>query len=176
MSERLTEQTVIEQGGWHPRYARVLVIQEVGAEDAVVVVDGNGDGAELELEHWLLTDAGWLSGSSQGIGPLDDDRRLLTSGWYGGAGYALGVAAAGETVAVEWDDQARQATANAFGVWSCIFPGLEEPEHRALAEVRRLAANSVNSGGFFVRGPAATIGPPFDVPRIAEHRHNEEPS
>ena len=57
MDEALSAQTVIESGGWHPRYARVLLILQLG-DEALVLVDGNGDGAEVESEQWFLTDEG----------------------------------------------------------------------------------------------------------------------
>ena len=35
------------------------------------LVDGNGDGSELEAEHWLWQQGAWQSGGSSGVGPLD---------------------------------------------------------------------------------------------------------
>ena len=66
----LSADAVIHVGGWHPRYARVLLIEH-DEQDAVILVDGNGDGAELELEYWHRGDDGrWLGGSTSGYGPL----------------------------------------------------------------------------------------------------------
>jgi len=45
----LTGDEVLAHGGWHPRYARVLAIASDGGY-GFAVVDGNGDGAELEAE------------------------------------------------------------------------------------------------------------------------------
>lgn len=47
----LSADAVIMVGGWDPRYARVLLIEHE-ENNALVLVDGNGDGAELELEYW----------------------------------------------------------------------------------------------------------------------------
>jgi hypothetical protein len=78
MDEALNAQTVVERGGWHPRYARVLFILQLG-DEGLVLVDGNGDGAEVESDQWFLTDEGWVAGSSSGIGPFDG-RPLWTWG------------------------------------------------------------------------------------------------
>lgn len=44
----LSADAVVGAGGWHPQYARVLLIEH-DDRNAVVLVDGHGDGAELEL-------------------------------------------------------------------------------------------------------------------------------
>ena len=67
----LSAAEIIRIGGWNPRYARVLLIEH-DHDFAVVLVDGNGDGAELELEYWQRdADGLWHGGSSSGHGPLD---------------------------------------------------------------------------------------------------------
>jgi len=43
----LSPDVVIRYGGWDPRYARVLLIEH-DDDQALILVDGNGDGAELE--------------------------------------------------------------------------------------------------------------------------------
>jgi hypothetical protein len=59
----LSEDAIIRIGGWHPRYTRVLLIEH-DEDDAIVLIDGNGDGAELELEYWHReTDGTWRGGS-----------------------------------------------------------------------------------------------------------------
>jgi hypothetical protein len=87
VTDRLTEERVITQGGWHPDYARVLLIQEVG-DEAIVRVDGNGDGADVEREQWFLTDGGWAAGSSGGVGAFDR-RPLWTWGSIGVDSYVI---------------------------------------------------------------------------------------
>ncbi len=66
----LSAEAIIRTSGWHPGYARVLLIEQAG-DFAVVLVDGNGDGAELELEYWQRdADGLWRGGSSSGYGSL----------------------------------------------------------------------------------------------------------
>jgi hypothetical protein len=138
MDEALSAQTVIESGGWHPRYARVLLILQLG-DEALVLVDGNGDGAEVESEQWFLTDEGWVAGSSGGIGPFDG-RSLWSWGWRSGSGYLVGCASPGETVTVEWRREVQQATANDLGIWAAVFPG--QPPPRPAAEALGRAPNN----------------------------------
>jgi hypothetical protein len=105
-----------------------------------VLVDGNGDGAEVESEQWFWTDEGWVAGSSNGIGPLDN-RALWSWGWRSGSGYAVGCASPHQAVTVEWHGELREATANHMGIWAAIFPGQEPP--RPAAEVFRRAPSGV---------------------------------
>lgn len=49
--KELSGRALISAGGWHRRYARVLLVQQLG-DEAIVLVDGNGDGAEVEAENW----------------------------------------------------------------------------------------------------------------------------
>ena len=66
----LSEDALIRLGGWHPRYARVLLIEH-DADYAIALIDGNGDRAELELEHWChYSDGFWRGGSTSGHGQL----------------------------------------------------------------------------------------------------------
>jgi hypothetical protein len=115
----LSEDAVIRTGGWHSRYARVLLIEH-DEDDAIVLVDGNGDGAELELEYWHRdVDGTWGGGSTGGHGPLD----LLPSGESWDAGEfvaALGQVAPGTEVTIEYGGHAYHRTANEFGVWGLI--------------------------------------------------------
>ena len=68
----LTADALVAAGGWNPRYARVLLIADDG-HDAVILIDGNGDGAELELEYWQREPDGiWHGGSTSGHGSLDE--------------------------------------------------------------------------------------------------------
>jgi hypothetical protein len=115
----LSEDVIIRTGGWHPRYARVLLIEH-DDKDAVVLVDGNGDGAELELEYWHREiDGTWRGGSSGGHGPLD----LLSSSESWDAGEfvaALGRVAPGTHVTVAYGGRGYHRTANEFGLWGLI--------------------------------------------------------
>jgi hypothetical protein len=57
----LTAEEVIADGGWHPRYARVIAL---ASDDGYgfALVDGNGDGSELEAEAWTRRDGTWGCG------------------------------------------------------------------------------------------------------------------
>ena len=62
----LSADGIIMTGGWHLSYARVVLIEQ-DHDDAVVLVDGNGDGAELELEYRHRdVDGLWYCGSTAG--------------------------------------------------------------------------------------------------------------
>ena len=115
----LTEDDIVRQGGWHPRYARVLLIEH-DDDDAVVLVDGNGDGAELELEYWHRdVDGSWSGGSTGGHGPLE----FMSSSESWDAGefvVAIGRMAPGTDVIVEYGGRTYHRTANEFGVWGLI--------------------------------------------------------
>jgi len=61
---------VLAGGGWNPRYARVLLTASDG-DHGVALVDGNGDGRELEIEVWTWSERhGWEAGPSMGAGAL----------------------------------------------------------------------------------------------------------
>lgn len=45
----LTAGEVLAKGGWHPRYARVIAVTSDG-DYGFALIDGNGDGQELEAE------------------------------------------------------------------------------------------------------------------------------
>jgi hypothetical protein len=67
----LSADGIIMACGWHLSYARVVLIEQ-DHDDAVVLVDGNGDGAELELEYWHRdVDGLWYCGSTAGHEGLD---------------------------------------------------------------------------------------------------------
>jgi hypothetical protein len=126
VSSKLTEDAVIADGGWDSRYARVLLIHELG-DQAIVLVDGNGDGAEVEYEHWLLGSGGWVGGSSQGIGSLGH-RPIWTWGAVGGSGFVIGCTPDPKVqVTVEWLGKRSTAVRDAIGVWITLFPGRELP-------------------------------------------------
>ncbi len=124
--KELNEGAVISAGGWHPCYARVLLIHQLG-DEAIVLVDGNGDGAEVEAENWYRDERGdWLGGSSSGVGAWDG-RPIWTWGWRDGTGYVIGCAAPGRAVVVEWQDDTATAAANDLGIYVALFPGQSEP-------------------------------------------------
>jgi hypothetical protein len=78
---------VLRIGGWHPRYARVLDIV-VDGDIAAALVDTNGDGADLNLDIYLLDDDGGWREVMSGNGSMwipgafvqwtEDDKIVLT--------------------------------------------------------------------------------------------------
>jgi hypothetical protein len=70
----LTTAEVVALGGWHPRYARVIAVASAGGY-GFALVDGNGDGSELEAEHWLWHQGSWQpGGSSESAAASANDR------------------------------------------------------------------------------------------------------
>ena len=115
----LKADAIIERGGWNPRYARVLLIEH-DEQDAVILVDGNGDGAELELEYWHHCEDGlWHGGSTSGHGPL---AFLPTfQAWNAGPFVAaVGRARPNTQVSVAYAGQVYSRRANEFGTWGFV--------------------------------------------------------
>jgi hypothetical protein len=114
----LSAAEIIRIGGWHPKYVRVLLIEHDG-DYAVVLVDGNGDGAELELEYWQRDADLWHATSSSGHGPLD--RLRAAQSWAAGPFVAaLGRVLPSAQVSVEYAGRAYRRQGNEFGVWGFI--------------------------------------------------------
>ena len=115
----LTEDAIIRAGGWHPRYARVLLIECAGGF-GLVLIDGNGDGAELEIEYWLReADGGWRGGSTSGHGSLD--RLPRSQSWSAGDFVAaLGRAEPGAEVTVEYAGRSYRRRASQLGIWGFV--------------------------------------------------------
>jgi hypothetical protein len=115
----LSEDAIIRLGGWHPTYARVLLIEHDDYQ-ALVLVDGNGDGAELELEYWHRDNDGtWQGGSSSGYGSLDS----LPSAQSWNAGdfvAALGRVKPAAEVSFEYGDRTYRRRSNEFGIWGFV--------------------------------------------------------
>jgi hypothetical protein len=114
----LSPDAVIRYGGWDPRYARVLLIARDG-DLALALVDGNGDGAELEVEYWHHYDGGWHPGASSGYGPLASMAPVNT--WNAGELVcALGRGSPGSHVHIAYGDRTYTREANDFGVWGFV--------------------------------------------------------
>jgi hypothetical protein len=129
----LTEQDVLARGGWHPRYARVLALASDGGY-GFAVVDGNGDGAELEAETWIWRNGTWTAGSSSGAGPLDGLGPVQTGGSIDDAYFAFGRAPGRRVVTIEFDGHLYQIPVSRHGTWAFIRirtdsgrPGLPAP-------------------------------------------------
>jgi hypothetical protein len=116
---QLSAEALIRAGGWHPAYARVLVIEQDG-DFAVVLIDGNGDGAELELEHWQRGGDGlWHGGATSGHGPL----AFLPAFQAWNAGdfvAAVGRARPAAEVSVEYGGRVYSRRASEFGTWGFV--------------------------------------------------------
>jgi hypothetical protein len=113
----LTDDAIISLGGWAPRYARVVMLA-IDDDVAIALVDGNGDGAELEMEYWFKEDGTWGGGSTSGHGPLDS---VSTSRWDAGPMVcAAGRAVPGDVVRITYDGAVHQCQANQHGVWGFI--------------------------------------------------------
>jgi hypothetical protein len=122
MHPALTEDDILASGGWHPRYVRVLAVASDG-DYGVAIVDGNGDGAELEEETWVWDDGRWTGGSSSGAGPLDTLGAIQTGGQIGAARFAFGRAPGRELVTVGFDGKTHQVPVGREGVWAFIKLG-----------------------------------------------------
>jgi hypothetical protein len=115
----LAEEDVIAHGGWHPRYIRVLATASDG-DQGFAVVDGNGDGAELEAELWLWEDGTWTAGSSSGAGPLDSLGLIQTGGQAGSTYFAYGRALERRSITVRFDQRLHEVPVSRHGVWAFI--------------------------------------------------------
>jgi len=115
----LTEQEVLAHGGWHPRYARVLA---VASDDGYgfAVVDGNGDGAELEAETWVWDNGRWTSAGSSGTGPLGQLGQVETGGQIDDAYYAYGRAPGRQSITIEFDGHRHRIPVSSHGAWAFI--------------------------------------------------------
>jgi len=115
----LTTEDVLAHGGWHPRYARVIAVTSDG-DYGFALVDGNGDGSELEAEIWTWQDGTWTSGSSSGAGPLQDVGPVQTGGRIGHAYFAYGSAPGRQTITIAFDGQLHSTPVDSFGIWAFI--------------------------------------------------------
>ena len=114
---QLTDDLIIAFGGWDPRYARVVMIA-ADDDEAIALVDGNGDGIELEQEFWTRESTGWRAGSSTGHGSLDS---LDVAIWDAGhAVCAFGPASRGEPVRIRYDGVIHELVTNQYDVWGFL--------------------------------------------------------
>ncbi len=115
----LSGEAVVRAGGWHPKYARALLVEQDG-DLALVLIDGNGDGAELEVEYWERdADGLWRGGSSSGHGQLDSlpDAQSWNAGPFVAA---LGRAKPGAQVSVGYGGHVYRRHANEHGIWGFL--------------------------------------------------------
>ena len=133
---RLTDQQVIVQGGWHPRYARVLAIATDG-DHGFALVDGNGDGAELEEELWEWNDGHWAGRVSAGGGGLDWLAPLRVWWPYADVCFAWGRAPGRQSVTLTVARERHQVQVGADGVWAFVMaqPGLQADGEPVLTDL-----------------------------------------
>jgi len=132
----LSADAVARAGGWDPRYARVLLIEQTGVH-ALVLVDGNGDGTELELEHWRRdSDGSWRGETSSGHSALGSLASADSWSW-GDLVCALGRVGPGSAVRLEYGGQSYRRQANQFGVWGF----LHEADSARAGELPAVAAD-----------------------------------
>lgn len=115
----LSPQEVLSLGGWHPGYARVLIAASDG-DYGFALVDGNGDGAELEEELWMWEDGHWDGASSSGAGPLDHLGRLVAGERVGDAFFAYGSAPGCDVVTIQFEHHRYEVPVTPLGVWGFI--------------------------------------------------------
>ena len=115
----LSADEVLSRGGWHPRYARVLAAVSDG-DFGFAVIDGNGDGAELETEAWYWEDGTWHGASSSGAGALSEVGPLQTGGQIGGAFFAYGAAPRRQSVTISFDGRLHEVPVSQTGIWAFI--------------------------------------------------------
>jgi hypothetical protein len=115
----LSPQEVLSLGGWHPGYARVLIAASDG-DSGFALVDGNGNGAELEEELWIWESGRWEGGSTSGAGALDWLGPLAAGGRVDDAFFAYGRVPGRESVTVEFEHRRYEVPVTPLGIWGFI--------------------------------------------------------
>jgi hypothetical protein len=115
----LTAHDVLAHSGWHPRYTRVLAVASDG-DYGFALVDGNGDGAELETEIWLCDDGTWTDHGSSGAGPLSTLPPLLTWEPCPGACYAYGRAPGRRPIIISFEGHQYRIPVSEHGAWAFV--------------------------------------------------------
>jgi hypothetical protein len=115
----LSAEEVLARGGWHPRYARVLAVTSDG-DYGFALIDGNGDGAELESEMWAWDNGTWEGRGSSGAGALDGVGPVQTGGQIGDACFAYGRAPRRRSITISFDDRRQEIPVSRDGIWAFI--------------------------------------------------------
>jgi hypothetical protein len=115
----LTAGDVLARGGWHPRYASVLAVASDG-DYGFALVDGNGDGAELEAETWQWDNGNWQAVASAGAGPLSSLGFMQAGGQIGDASFAFGRAPGHQSITIDFDGRSRNVPVSRHGTWAII--------------------------------------------------------
>jgi hypothetical protein len=115
----LTAAEIIAKGGWHPGYARVIALASHDGY-GFALVDGNGDGSELEAETWAWRDGAW-HGLGSGAGRLDRVGPIRTGGQIGeSASFAYGSAPGQDNVTIAFDSKVHPVPVEEHGVWAFV--------------------------------------------------------
>src|SRR5215469_9840720 len=101
----LAAEAVIANGGWHPCYARILAVASDG-DYGFALIDGNGNGAELEA--WTWDDETWTSAGPSGAGPLDHLGPVHTGGQIHNAYFAFGSDPGRQSITINFDARLHQ--------------------------------------------------------------------
>jgi hypothetical protein len=93
---------------------RLLIVQD--DDVAVTIVDGNGDGSELETELFNRGPKGWVDqgssgGIASGMGSVLKEGAVTT---------LVGLAEANETVTVRFQGSTYECKANDLGYWGFV--------------------------------------------------------
>ena len=120
----LSHREVLASGGWHPRYARALITASDG-DYGFALVDGNGDGAELEEELWQWKDSPGGHGRWQaGVPPVRDPWTISPRSWRAAtsaAYFAYGRVPGAESVTIEFEQRRYEMPMiSQLGVWGFI--------------------------------------------------------
>jgi hypothetical protein len=116
----LSEMDVIKRGGWHPRYARVLAVA-THEDNALSLVDGNGDEAELDLQIWAWDGDTWVGTASYGVGNGGSLGSCRTGRVWRDTYYAYGKTSTPDAVAdIDFAGRRYTVPGGRFGFWAFI--------------------------------------------------------
>jgi hypothetical protein len=115
----LTAHDVLAHSGWPAQYARVLAVASDG-DYGFALVDGNGDGAELEAEIWLWHDDAWTDGGSSGAGSLSTLDSVRAAQHADDACYAYGSAPGRRSITLTLDGHRYDVPVGEQGVWAFV--------------------------------------------------------
>jgi hypothetical protein len=131
----LSADDVLAGGGWSPRYARVLLVATDG-DRGLALVDGNGDGWELEVEIWAWCEQhGWeAAGTSMGAGALARVGNGRTGGRIDDLCFAYGRLPGRTSATLQFRGHACEVPVNQHGYWGFVSvdDGSAEPDEPRL--------------------------------------------
>ena len=126
---RLTEEWVLQAGGWSAR-ARVLGIVEDNRL-ALAVVDNRGDGADIWVTFWRLDHGTWMN---EAVGELGALTSFTRGRWCEGPlAWAVGRSDPNRARLVQYRGQHHVCRPSEFGFW--IFARRSDPEDDSRPEL-----------------------------------------